>query len=566
MSKSLRVAALASAVSGLVLLTAMHAQNPAASQKPGQDQKDQSVAIADPVEYQAYQNAVSPADPAARAAAIESFLKTYPKTVAAKTAFDSLEDAYQAMSDRALAAARAAKTADAQAKGVSESADAAAKELDAANRLLTIDSDNLKALLISVAIMKSQATKTDPSDAKAIAAAAEQARRGLKVTKPQGTSDEDWQRLTGLAYPIFHSAIGLDAEVSKHFDVAADEFKTELRLYPQQATTAGTGLVDTLHLADAYAQADSKSTENQLNAIWFYARALDYAPEAYKSKIELQLRYWYNRYHGGLDGLDDVKKLAAASVFPGADFAVMPAPTWAERIELILKTTDVDKLSLGDKETILAHAFKGDAERVWASLKDQPTPVPGTLIAADASAIKVTVTERGATPNIRKTTSYLVKLTTPMTCQDASAVDGGVKGQLDFILNNGFKEDTDPLAKLFSENPGRIQKIVLDPTVATVKVAVTEDAKQAKSPDFIVNLKDPVPCKALPAAGAEFGKQPAIELDGTYDSYMQVAAAGSSDQADQSVRIVLRDGFLQAEKKKTAVHKPVTLAPKASHT
>ena len=492
--------------------------------------------------------------------------------MAAKAVLDSLEDAYQAMSDRALTAARAAKAADAQSKAVSDSADAAAKELDAANRLLKIDSDNLKALLISVAITKSQATKTDPPDAKVIAVAAEEAQRGLKAAKPQGTPDEDWQRLTSLAYPIFHSAIGLDAAANKHFDVAADEFKAELKLYPQQATTAGTGLVDTLHLADAYAHADAKSADNQLNAIWFYARALDYAPDAYKSNIELQLRYWYNRYHGGLDGLDEVKQLAAASVFPGSDFSVKLAPTWAEKIELILKTTEVDKLSLGDKETILAHAFKEDADRVWASLKGQPTPVPGTLIAADASAIKVTVTEQGATPKLRRTISYLVKLTTPMTCKDASAVDGGVKGQLDFILNNGFKEDTDQLARLFSENAGRIQKIVLDPTVATIKVAVTEDAKQAKSPDFIVNLKDPVPCKALPAAGAEFGKQPAIELDGTYDSYTQVAAAASPgqpnqpDQADQSVRIVLRDGFIQAEKKKAAVRKPVTPAPKNSHT
>jgi len=55
MSKSLRAAALASAIIGVVAVTTMHAQNSATSQQPASDQsvatKDQSVAIADPVEY-----------------------------------------------------------------------------------------------------------------------------------------------------------------------------------------------------------------------------------------------------------------------------------------------------------------------------------------------------------------------------------------------------------------------------------------------------------------------------------------------------------------------------------
>lgn len=568
MRKPFLAVALASAIIGVVPVTAMHAQDQTRPQEPARPQepgRDQSVAIVDPVEYQAYENANSQAGSAARAAALESFLNTYPRSAAAKTVLDSLEDVYQGMADQAMTAARAAKTADAQAKAVSDAGQATAKELDAASRLMKFDPDNLKALVISVAITKSQATKSDPPDAKAVAAAAEQALRGLKVTKPQGTSDADWQRLTDLAYPIFHSAVGLDAAISKHFDVAVDEYKAELKLSPPDATKAGTGLVDTLHLADAFA---AGSPRDEVSAIWFYARAWNFAPTGpknYKAEIEQHLKYWYDNYHGGMDGLEGVEKQAAASVFPPGDFSIPPAPTLQQKLAKYAQTPP-DQLSLADKETILAHAFKEDADRVWASLKDQPTPVPGTLIAADASAMKVTVTEQGATPKLLKTTSYLVKLTTPMTCKDASAVDGGVKGQVDFLLNNGFKEDTDQLAKLFGENAGRIRKIVLDPTVATIKVAVTDDAKRARTPDFIVNLKEPVACRALPAAGAEFGSQPAVELDGTYDSYSQVAAAGSSDQADQSVQIVLRDGFVQPEKKKAAARRPVTPVLKSSHT
>ncbi len=46
-------------------------------------------------------------------------------------------------------------------------------------------------------------------------------------------------------------------------------------------------------------------------------------------------------------------------------------------------------LNLGDKEFVLAAGTKEDADKIWAVLKDQATPVPGTVIEAPASAIKV---------------------------------------------------------------------------------------------------------------------------------------------------------------------------------
>jgi hypothetical protein len=80
-------------------------------------------------------------------------------------------------------------------------------------------------------------------------------------------------------------------------------------------------------------------------------------------------------------------------------------------------------------------------------------------------------------------------------------------------------------------------------------VAVTQDAKDNHTADFIVNLKEPLSCKDAPASGSVLGLQPAVELNGTYDTYTKVPGAGT---AGPTVQIVLGDGFVQQEVKKAA--------------
>ena len=78
-------------------------------------------------------------------------------------------------------------------------------------------------------------------------------------------------------------------------------------------------------------------------------------------------------------------------------------------------------------------------------------------------------------------------------------------------------------------------------------------AKDAKTADFIVNMKEPIPEKEIPAVGSELKllKDGGPELDGTYDTYTQVPASAT---AAASAQIVLKDGLLQT--KKTPARKP----------
>jgi hypothetical protein len=87
----------------------------------------------------------------------------------------------------------------------------------------------------------------------------------------------------------------------------------------------------------------------------------------------------------------------------------------------------------------------------------------------------------------------------------------------------------------------------------TVKVAVSQDAKDAKTADFIVNMKEPLKDADVPAVGSELGlsANSQIELDGTYSTYTQVPATPTTAQ---TVQIVLSDGALVPVKKAAPVH------------
>src|SRR5271166_271711 len=142
-----------------------------------------SITIKDPAEFNAYQMFTTQTDPKAKAAAGESFLKMYPQSVVKKAVLDSLVDTYQSLNDPD-------------------------NTLSAATRELQVDPNNLKAILYSVLIKKSQCGKT--SDAQTCDDAAALAQKGLMAPKPAGTSDDDWKKLTGAAFPLFHSAMALD--------------------------------------------------------------------------------------------------------------------------------------------------------------------------------------------------------------------------------------------------------------------------------------------------------------------------------------------------------------------
>jgi hypothetical protein len=478
------------------------------------------ITIKDPAEFNAYQFATSQTDAKTKASQLENFLTTYPNSVVKTTVLDQLMDSYQALGD----------------------ADSALK---AANRLLEVDANNLKAIFMAVYVKKTQCGKTQ--DAQTCDDAAAFAKKGLLISKPTNVSDDDWKKQTAATHPSFHSAIALDYAIAKKdYKSAINEYKAELMLYTDEQTKT-VGLVDMLQLAQAYTMPDAKDL---VQACWFYARVWNFAPAAYKAQIEPKLEYYYKKYHGGLDGLDELKTQAQASTFPPGTLTIKAAATPAEVIHTLIESTpDLSKLALADKETVLAVGSKEDADKLWAILKGEMTPVPGNVIEAAPAAVKVTVT---TAKTAAKPTEYFVKLNAPITCDATLPAATDLKAQEDYIAANGVKEDADKLAAIFASDTDKVTKIALEVAVPTIKMAVTDDAKTEKVADFIVNMKAPISCKEAPAVGYTFGLQGKgdAELDGTYDSYTQIPATNTTTAA---ALIVLKDAFIQAPEKKKAV-------------
>ncbi len=541
MKKLVFASAMALASICLVSTPTLRAQDAGGGQSAGQ------ISLP-PDQYNAYQNFSTQTDPTQKCAAGESFLTTYPQSPVKKTVLDGMIDCYNALNQPD-------------------------KVLSAASRLLQIDPNDIKAIFASVYVKKPQCSKsldasgvsTDPQTCDDAAALAQ---KGLSVPKPNDMADSDWKNLTANLYPAFHSAIALDDAVSKKdFCGAIKEYSAELNLYPLQAcNTPGPCLADTLQLAQAFAKPGD--CRDEIKAVWFYARAWDFAPQAYKTQIEPQLEFWYDRYHGMLDGqpaitqqINAIKTQAQSTLFPPAGFTIAPAPSPEELANkyCAVGPDDLKKLALGDKEFILANASKECTDRLWGVMEGQPTPVPGIIITAPASVLKVTVTT-AASP---KPKDYLVKLTNPVACNAVPPppTELKIKDAQAYILANGVKADTDAMGEDLTETPVHLHKIEIDPGISVFNVAVTQDAKDSHTADFTVNMKDPGSCKDAPPTGwvgFELKIQPSTELDGTYDTYTKVAAQGSTAA---SAQIVLKDGFLQLEKKAPVHHVPPKPSP-----
>jgi hypothetical protein len=481
--------------------------------------QDQSgtISIKDPAEFNAYSLFNTQTDPKAKAQAGEDFLTKFPQSVVKVAVLQQLMEAYQALGD-------------------------VDHVLGTAARLLQVDPTNFEAIYFSVAIKKSQCAKT--SDPQTCDDAAALAQKGLALTRPAGTAEADWQKLTHGAFPIFHSAIAVDDVVSKKdFKAAQAEYTAELKIFSDQETaTPGPALNDMLLLAQAYSQPGS--ARDLKMACWFYARVWDYAPAQYKPQIEKSLNAYYKSVHGNLEGLDKVKQQAQASTFPpGSGVDIKDAPSPQETIHNLLLTTSPKDLALADKETVLAMGAKEDADKLWALLQGQDTQVPGTVLEANATAVKVVVTTLPG----RKPDEATVTLKAPTGCA-ALPADPDVKTAEDFVTNNGTGDDATKITGVFTTQGAKVKKVTVQGLVPLIKVAVTQDAKSAKIADFIVNLKTPANCKDIPAIGSDFTTSPAAELTGTYDTYRQVAATATSSQAAE---IVLKDGeVIPAEAKK----------------
>jgi tetratricopeptide (TPR) repeat protein len=343
---------------------------PAAQSAQGQPPASTSQApvIKDPAEYNAYVGAIQQKDPTAQISGLEAFMTQYPNSVMKVAALQTLMQDYE-------------RTGNQQ------------KTIDAATKLLAADPNNERALFLLAYFDRMKAQGGDANAKQDLVDAKKYGDMGLqglpKFTKPEGTSDADFQKMKDQMTGVFNAAIGISEITDKDYDDARKNLRAAVDSSPDFQKDFSV----VYPLALAYAgptPPDPKVTPDPLNAIWFAARASVVAPTPqYQQQIEKYAKNQYMKYHGGDDGWTDLLAQAKASPDPPANFAIKPAPTPAEQAHNMAIATPPDKMDFAQWEFILSNGAQADQDLVWNAIKGKPVQMNGTVISATATEFDI---------------------------------------------------------------------------------------------------------------------------------------------------------------------------------
>jgi hypothetical protein len=361
-----------------------------------------------PAEYNAYNSAITQTDPKAKASALEAYLTAYPQSAVKGAVLEQLMLAYSTFD--------------------------AAKSLDAADRLLQVDPNNLRGLTFETYFRLSAAGSISDPTAKqaALDKAADYAQKGLAATKPADMAAADFTTLQSQAKPVFYRAIATAALNKNDAATAVTNFKLAIASVPVAETSKpGVTLQDTYELGQAY----YKSTPPDfLNCTWYAARAANFAPEPYKSQMMPLAKFCYRRYHGTDDGFDAVTAAVATNLDPPSDFKIKPAPKPADMAhDLVTSTAEADlpKLAMSDREFVLTNGTPDDAAKIWNSMKGKSVTIPDALvIESSPTVLKVAVSE-GAVQD--KTADFTFNMKAPDSTKLTPAQAAAAKKTADEI-------------------------------------------------------------------------------------------------------------------------------------
>ena len=324
--------------------------------------------IKDPAEYNAYVGAIQQKDPAAQISGLEAFMTQYPNSVMKIAALQTLMQDYQQTNNQQ-------------------------KTIDTATKLVAADSCNVRALALLAYIDRLKAQGGDANAKQDLVDAKKFGQSGLdcepKFTKPDGTSDADFQKMKGQMTGIFDAAIGISAITDKDYATARKNLRAAADSSPDEQKDFSV----VYPLALAYAgptPPDPSVTPDPLDAIWFAARASSVAPNPqYQAQIEKYAKGQYIKYHGGDDGWTDVLAQAKANPDPPADFAIKPAPTPAEQAHTMVASTTPDKMDFATWQFVFTNASKDDQDTVWNAIKGKAVQMNGTVISATATEFDI---------------------------------------------------------------------------------------------------------------------------------------------------------------------------------
>jgi tetratricopeptide (TPR) repeat protein len=326
-----------------------------ASAPPAQGAASGAPVIKDPAEYNAYMSAVQQADANAKISGLEAFLTQYPNSVVKVDALEALMGAYQQSGN-------------------------AAKVVDAANRLLAANPDDVRALV--VLSYTERASQQWPG-------AKQHAEHGLQVLpnmpKPEGVQQADFDKQKVQMTTLLNSVAGFASLQLKN--------NADAQKYLREAVKGNpTNLEDIYPLALAYLTA---TPPDSVNGIFFIARAADLATGAGQTQIQAYGKSVYTKYHGSDQGWTDVLTAAKTATEPPPGFTVQQyvPPTPAQQAAELVKTKQPKDMSFAEWELVLSSGAQADADTVWNAIKGKPLQMEGTVITAAPDKLEVAASQ-----------------------------------------------------------------------------------------------------------------------------------------------------------------------------
>jgi hypothetical protein len=309
----------------------------------------------DPAEYNAYMGAAGQSDAAAQVSGFEAFLTQYPNSAYKEDALELLMAAYQKTGNQP-------------------------KMVETAQKTLQVNPCNLRALAL-MAYAK-QAAATGPSAQANLAEAGQIGEKGLQclptANKPDGMSAADWEKLKATTAGIFNNAAGMSAYAAKDFAKAEQYLHAAVAADP-------TNLTEIYYLA--LADLAPGAAENDLEGLFYIARAADLQTGPGKAQITDFGKKKYKNYHGSEEGWTDVLAQAATATAPPANLAITKyvPPTPAQQAADLVKSKKVEDMSFAEWQLVLSEGTPEDAEKVWTVLKGKPLQMVAHVISIDTS-------------------------------------------------------------------------------------------------------------------------------------------------------------------------------------
>ena len=323
---------------------------------PAQAQPAASKTIKDPAEYNAYVGAAQQKDPTAQISGLEAFLAQYPNSVMKEDALELLMGAYQQAGNQA-------------------------KVIDTANRLLTANPNNVRALAL---LAYSERAGQKWADAKA------HAERGLQalttMTKPDGVSDADFQKQKTQLGSLLDSVAGFSALQLKDNATAEKDLRAAVEADPNNVEN-----VYPLALASLTA-----TPEDDVNGLFFIARAINLVKDpGGKAQITKFGHAKYVKYHGSEEGWNELLAMTATTPLPPAGFTIKAyvPPTPAEQAADLVKSKAPKDMSFAEWEMVLSAGAPADTDKVWSAIKGVALQMEGTVIKASPTELQIAASE-----------------------------------------------------------------------------------------------------------------------------------------------------------------------------